>query len=234
MSDGLIYTIGHSVHPIERFIALLKGYQVEYVLDVRSRPYSAHVPQYNRETLRASLQAARIEYLPFDKEFGARYTVPDLLDETGQRVDFAKVRATDEFRGGVVRLKKALALGYRVALMCSEGNPLQCHRFSMIAYQLARKEAIPVAHIFPDGGVVTNQELEQTLLKEERNELRKRFPEYYEQEKSRQLSLFIDSSTQRGDLPTYEELVEAAYRLRERKVAYHPNQSKPVDDDIEQ
>lgn len=234
MSDGLVYTVGHSVHPLERFIELLTRYQVRYVLDVRSRPYSAHVPHYNREPLRASLQVAGIEYLPFDKEFGARYTVPALLDETGQRVDFAKVRATDEFRRGVGRLRKALALNYSVALMCSEGNPLHCHRFSMIAYQLARKEAIAVAHILPDGGLVTNQELEQTLLKEERNELRKRYPEYYERESSQQLSLFSDHSAQQDNLPTYEELIEAAYRLRERKVAYHPNQSQHVDDDIEQ
>ena len=230
MSDGVVYTIGHSVHPIEQFIGLLGRYQVGYVLDVRSRPYSAHVPQYNRETLRVSLQAVSIEYLPFDKEFGARYTAPALLDETGQRVDFAKVRATDGFCRGVARLRNALALDYRVALMCSEGNPLHCHRFSMIAYQLARKEAIAVAHILPDGRAVTNQELEELLLKEERNELRKRFPRYYEQESGQQLSLFVDGSARQGHLPTYEELVEAAYQMRERKVAYRPNQSQNVDD----
>jgi uncharacterized protein (DUF488 family) len=104
----------------------------------------------------------------------------------------------------VQRLEKALELGYRVALMCSEANPFDCHRFSMISYQLV-KEDLQVHHILQDGKLVDNNELEEWLLKK-----------YYR--KLPQSTLF--------ETVTREMQIEAAYRLRGKDIAF--SALKPV------
>ena len=136
-------------------------------------------------------------YAHFEEEFGARHTRPSLLDENG-KVDFEKVRATEKFKDGLQRLKKGLALGYKIALMCSEANPLDCHRFALISYQLV-KEGLPVKHILKDGQVIENSELENQLL------------EKY-QKKIPQSTLF--------ETVTRKMQIEAAYKLRGKAIAF--------------
>ncbi len=197
MTNHTIYTIGHSNHEIEQFLDLLHQFGITCLIDVRSAPYSRYAPQYNKRPLRESLQAHDLIYLHFEQEFGARQTRPSLLTAEG-KVDFDKFRATDAFKQGVERLRKGLELGYTIALMCSEGDPFDCHRFSMIAYHLV-KEGLPVKHILPDGSLIDNEDLEARLL------------EKY-QKKLPQSTLF--------ETITPEMRLEAAYRLRGRDVAY--------------
>ena len=71
-----IYTIGHSTHPIEKFISLLAQHGIQVVCDVRSHPYSQHNPQFNRETLKQDLRVSGIKYLFLGKELGARSENP--------------------------------------------------------------------------------------------------------------------------------------------------------------
>lgn len=197
-SHPTVYTIGHSRHEIDRFLLLLRQFDVNCIIDVRSSPYSAIAPQFNKDSLRASLKAAGILYAHFEHEFGARRQSPSLWDEDG-RVDFDKVRATAEFRRGVARLGEAVAKGFTVSLMCSEGDPFDCHRFSMVSYQL-KKDGYDVRHILPDGTYRRNEQLEQQLLKKYRD----RLP---------QSTLFEAVSD--------EARLELAYRLRGRDVAYN-------------
>lgn len=193
-----VYTVGHSRHEIDAFVRLLRQFEVNCIIDVRSSPYSAIAPQFNKDSLRASLKAAGILYAHFEHEFGARRHSPNLWDEDG-KVDFDKVRATEEFRRGVARLGEAVAQGFTVSLMCSEGDPFDCHRFSMVSYQLT-KEGYDVRHILPDGTYLRNEQLEAQLLKKYRD----RLP---------QSTLFQPV--------TAEERLELAYRLRGRDVAYN-------------
>jgi hypothetical protein len=67
-----------------------------------------------------------------------------------------------EFRSGVDRLKRGSAQGHRIALMCAEADPYDCHRFSLISYQLVRED-LAVQHILQDGAVIDNAQLEQRL-----------------------------------------------------------------------
>jgi len=90
-----------------------------------------------------------------------------LLDAKG-KVDFAKVRQSRDFRDGVEKLRQCVKKGYILALMCAEANPLDCHRFSMVAYQLVR-EGFSVKHIMKTGVVQDNGELEAKLLIEYRH-----------------------------------------------------------------
>ena len=86
----MIYTIGHSNHPIDRFIALLQQHGIDAVGDVRSTPYSRFNPQFSKEKLQAALANAGIRYVFLGEELGARSKDPSCYDETG-RVSYAKL-----------------------------------------------------------------------------------------------------------------------------------------------
>lgn len=200
---GTIYTVGHSTLRIEFFINLLKQYDVNCLIDIRTIPYSRIAPQFNKEQMNNSLKAQNILYAHFDKEFGARHTKLSLLDEN-KKVDFDKVRATSEFKSGIERIRDALELNYTIAIMCSESNPFDCHRFSMVSYQLV-KENFAVMHILRDGTVLSNASLEEQLLKK----YHKKLP---------QTTLF--------ESVTREEQLETAYRLRGQEVAFTSNSQR--------
>jgi uncharacterized protein (DUF488 family) len=127
---------------------------------VRSAPYSRWVPHFNKEPLSAWLRRHDIRYAHMPDEFRARKLDPALLDAE-QRVDFDRVRATPEFRSGVDRLKRGSAQGHRIALMCAEADPYDCHRLSLISYQLVR-EGFAVQHILKDGAVIDDAQLDQS------------------------------------------------------------------------
>ena len=158
-----VYTVGHSNHTIEFFIELIKSFSISCIIDVRSMPASAYNPQFNKEALQNSLLNEHINYMHFGEEFGARHTDPKLLDTYG-KVDFEKVRESALFLSGVDRLKTGLEKGYNISLMCSEADPFDCHRFAMISYYLVRN-GFNVHHILKDKTSVTNEELEEKLLK---------------------------------------------------------------------
>ena len=154
MKNQTIFTIGHSRHKIDCFIKLLRCYQCNIIIDVRSLPYSRIAPQFNRNRLSLSLKENKIHYMDFQNEFGARQTSAYLLDPNG-KVDFDKVRLSSSFRDGIARLTRGLDLGYRIALMCSEADPFECHRFSLISYQIIQ-EGGRVSHILKDGDLKEN------------------------------------------------------------------------------
>lgn len=199
MLNQRVFTIGHSKHEIGYFIELLREYNVDCLIDVRSSPYSRIAPQFNKNVLNSTLKDNNILYAHFESEFGARHTKPSLLDEDG-RVDFDKVRESAEFKQGIQRLRKGLGLEYTIALMCAEANPFDCHRFSMISYQLVR-EGMHVRHILKDGNLVENSELEESLLEK----YNKKLP---------QNTLF--------ETVTRDERIEIAYRLRGKDIAFSP------------
>lgn len=196
MPNQRVLTIGHSKHKIDDFIELLKKHKVDCLIDVRSQPYSRIAPQFNKEGLSSALKSAEILYAHFEQEFGARHTKPALLDENN-KVDFDKVRESTKFKQGIQRLRKALDLGYTIALMCSEAEPFDCHRFSMISYQL-RKE-VEVSHILKDGNLKENSYLEKELL----DKYNKKLP---------QNTLF--------ETITEDQQIEKAYRLRGKDIAF--------------
>ena len=133
-----IFTIGHSTDTIEMFINYLKLHKIDTVVDVRSVPYSRFASQFNKEILSERLKYEKIYYVPMGDNLGARYTEKELLFEDG-KVDFSKVIATDKFKDGINRLEKGIKKGLKIALMCSEKNPIECHRFSLIANYLYKK-----------------------------------------------------------------------------------------------
>jgi uncharacterized protein (DUF488 family) len=146
-----ILTIGHSTHPVERFIALACEHSVEAVADVRRRPASRRNPQFNSRALEVSLEEAGIAYAPFGEELGglrrprtsgARSTL------RGALAAYAQHMQSDEFAAGLRRLEE-LALRRRTTVMCAEGDWRNCHR-QLIAEALVSR-GWDVLHVSPDG-----------------------------------------------------------------------------------
>lgn len=140
-----IYTIGHSNLPIDRFIASLREFNVASIVDVRSAPYSRYVPAYNKAQLEAALRAAQITYRYAGDYLGGRPDDPALYRDGYipeerhaflQNVDYERVAETERFRKGLARLLELAGDGV-VAVMCSEEDPLQCHRHLLIERALA-------------------------------------------------------------------------------------------------
>lgn len=155
----MIYSVGHSNHPLPQFLELLQGQGVNLLADVRSTPYSRFNPQFRRDTLSAALNEHGIEYLFLGEELGARSKDPTCYDEG--RVSYRKLAATDLFRRGIDRLLAA-AKTHTVAIMCAEKDPLDCHRTILVARELvSRGES--VTHILATGDVVSHEQVMQRL-----------------------------------------------------------------------
>lgn len=158
-----LYTVGHSNHAIEKFVALLTAHAVEVVADVRSQPYSRFNPQFKRERLRASLESAGIGYEFLGAELGARATDPTFYLDG--KVDYALLAAGEPFRRGIERVA-ALASERAVALLCAERDPLTCHRTILVCPALVVRGFEP-RHILADGGIETHAAALERLVAEE-------------------------------------------------------------------
>ena len=160
VTDHPIYTIGHSTHSAEAFLALLRQHGVEAVADVRSSPFSRFNPQFNREPLEQFLKANGIRYVFLGKELGARSE--DRSCYLDGRVQYARLAQTALFQSGLDRVLQGAAK-YRVALMCAEKEPLECHRTLLVAKALAAR-GHPVLHIHADGHLETHEAAMERLL----------------------------------------------------------------------
>jgi uncharacterized protein (DUF488 family) len=129
-----VLTIGHSTRPLEEFIRLLQAHAVTRVVDVRTVPRSRHNPQFNRDTLPASLKAAGIGYTHMAELGGLRHTTlgsPNTGWRNASFRGYADYRQTPEFGKALDELIE-LAKQDRIAVMCAEAVPWRCHR-SLIA-----------------------------------------------------------------------------------------------------
>ncbi len=162
MEKKKIFTIGHSNHTIEYFYELLQSQEINCLIDIRSLPASKFNPQFNQTCLKNYLKNKGITYLHFKNEFGARQEGKEILDEKGQ-VNFDRFRKTFNFKRGVVRVRIGALKGYKITLMCAEGDPLKCHRFSMVAVYL-RGIGFEVKHIMKNKQLKSHHELEKELL----------------------------------------------------------------------
>jgi uncharacterized protein (DUF488 family) len=143
-----VFTIGHSVHSPEVFLALLQGHEIGCLCDVRSHPYSRN-PQFNRENLMRDLKGAGIGYLFLGAELGARSADPACYDRGKVRYD--RLAQTELFIRGLSRLADEAAKR-RVALMCAEKDPLECHRTILVAPHILAA-GFDVQHILADGSL---------------------------------------------------------------------------------
>lgn len=195
MTDVL--TIGHSNHPIERFLDLLRAHNVTVIADVRSHPYSRFNPQFSSKQLIAALEAAGIAYEFLGRELGARSTDESCVVDG--KVDYERLAKTPTFRRGLERAAVAAAQEH-VALLCAERDPFDCHRAILVCRELLPL-GIDAQHIREDGRLESRAELERRLL-EERG---------------------VDEHDLFGDRA---ELIAQAYRHRGQQIAYAPREPR--------
>jgi uncharacterized protein (DUF488 family) len=160
MGAPTLYTIGHSNHTLAAFLGLLSQHGIEAIADVRSMPYSRHVPHFNPATLRSALIDAGVAYVYLGKELGARPDDPTCYVDG--RVSYARLAEQPEYGAGLDRVRQGLSR-YRLALMCTEKDPLDCHRMVLICRQL-RRSNLALVHILSDGSLEPNEDAERRLV----------------------------------------------------------------------
>jgi uncharacterized protein (DUF488 family) len=156
-----ILTIGHSAMPYEHLLGLLRRSAATAVADVRTTPYSRRSPQFNRNRLRDELRHASIAYLFFGEELGGRPADKRLYRDGV--ADYEKMATEPDFAKGLERIVGG-AKQYRLAMMCAERDPIDCHRFLLVGRAL-HHEGIVVRHILPDGSVAHHAVIEERLLR---------------------------------------------------------------------
>lgn len=158
--DLEIYTIGHSNVPADQILSLLRRHGIQVLVDVRSTPYSRYAPQFNREVFARTLSQAGIEYRYEGEALGGRPKDPTCYKSgevpAGEAdylklVNYSEVAQRDWYKGGIERLVE-VAQKRRTAIMCSEEDPLRCHRHHLITQTLL-EIGITVQHIRRDGTV---------------------------------------------------------------------------------
>lgn len=168
----MIYTIGHSNYEIDDFISLLKKHSIDAIVDIRNTPYSKRHPQFNKDRLLKILKNENIHYLHFKKEFGLDENKAHLLNSECS-LDFDLVINDKQFLDGARRLKKGVEKGLRIALMCAEENPYNCHRFYFVSVGLYLL-SFEITHILSTGELLENEILLNRLMKENKKNLQKK------------------------------------------------------------
>ena len=197
---GYIYTIGHSTNIVESFVNLLDKYQINCVIDVRGIPFSKYAPQYNKDNIKNLLNKHGIYYIYMGDVLGARRKEPELYSREGY-LDFAKVRENTIFLNGINRVINGIKKGYTISLMCTEKEPLMCHRSILLGREF-RHNNYEVYHILENGEIESQISLEERLL------------DLYFKDRT-QLSMF---DTQEDN---FTKLISDAYRLQNKKIGYH-------------
>lgn len=195
-----IFTVGHSVHPIEEFLGLLSKHNITAIADVRSSPYSRYNPQFNLDSLKARLSKFGIAYAFLGKELGARSEDPDCY--VNGKAQYERLANTDLFQTGLTRVIEGLGK-HRVALMCAEKDPITCHRTILVCRHLI-SHGIAVKHILEDGRL---EEHDKSLSR-----------------------LFLELGIAEHDLfRSREDLLSEAYYKRGQDIAYSVKDS-PVNE----
>jgi uncharacterized protein (DUF488 family) len=151
-----IFSIGHSNQSVEDFFALLRQYEIQVLVDVRSSPYSKYVPHFNGFALVTATEQAAIKYLFMGQELGGRPDGDEFYD-LKNRVLYKRVAESAFFLGGIQRLKE-VGRAARTAIMCSEDDPATCHRHLLIGHVLTQ-QGVGLLHIRGDGHLQDEKDL---------------------------------------------------------------------------
>lgn len=198
----IILTIGHSTNSYGNFLKLLQRAGVSALADVRTAPFSRNQPQFNRENLSEALRHDGISYVFLGKELGGRPS--DLQYYSDGLADYDKMSTSPIFERGLDRIVTG-AERYRIAAMCSEQDPLDCHRCLLIGRALAKRR-IAIIHVLQNGDTVNHPQIEERLLE-------------------------ISGRSNDDLLATKQERLAMAYRERARRVAFaepRPDPGEPM------
>jgi len=157
MHKSTVHTVGHGNKSFEQLLNELLCFNIEYLLDVRSTPYSKFNPQFNKEVLSHALAQNNVTYVFMGQSLGGMPNNPQCY--TNGKVDYAKLKVQNSFQQSLQRLVVAHSKGIKVALMCSESMPETCHRAKLIGHELYQRHNITTQHI-----IKPNQVLDQVAI----------------------------------------------------------------------
>jgi len=190
-----IFTIGHSNNSLDHFIELLLEHRLSTIADIRSSPYSKYSPHFNKDMLDVALRNAKIDYIFLGKELGAQRSEDDCYIDGQAKYD--RIAHLPAFRRGLEIVLQQVER-YRIALMCSESDPITCHRTILVCRELKKMSPdLQITHLLGDGQVERQEMSEKRLVN-----LHKLQPELF------------------GDLTSTSGLIEKAYDLQAEKIAY--------------
>lgn len=155
-----MFTIGHSTLSISVFLQRLEKAEVTAVADVRSSPFSRRFHQYNKDNLQFSLASHKIKYVFLGNELGGRPNFSSLYEDGV--ANYEKMALETSFLTGIDRVISG-ARRFNIVLMCSEHNPLDCHRCLLVARALNERGEV-VDHILGNGDVLSHDRIEEQLL----------------------------------------------------------------------
>jgi uncharacterized protein (DUF488 family) len=186
-----LFTIGHSTHEPGEFVRLLRLHVITAVGDVRSSPFSQRLPQFNRPVLETLLKKEAIRYVFLGDELGARRSERECYVDGQARYEL--IARTTAFAEGIRRVLEGMQK-FRLTLMCTEKDPLTCHRTILVCREL-RQCGVKISHILADGSLEPHEALEERL----RAEMKLNQPSLFE---------------------TAEELLQQAYAKQGLRIAY--------------
>jgi len=198
-----IYTIGHSNYNRDYFMELLFKFKVNTIVDIRSVPFSKYVPHFNKDNIKSLLNNYGIHHVYMGEELGIIKDNNSLLSKDGY-LDFEKVKETELFKNGIIRIRDGFSKGYTIAIMCTEKDPIDCHRSILIGREL-HKQKYAIVHILTDGRTETHTQFEGRLLNM-----------YFPIKMQQDLFSIIEPSENEA------EILNKAYMLRNRDIGYRP------------
>lgn len=157
-----LYTIGYASFSISDFMETLRKYSITCVVDVRSAPYSKFKPDFRKENLSQSLNDNGITYLFLGNSVGAR--VEDASCYREGKLHYRLLKKSETFKAGIDRILHDIK-SFRLALMCAEKDPVNCHRTFLVCRTL-HAHRLRILHILGDGSLEEHAITEKRLLKE--------------------------------------------------------------------
>ena len=156
-----IHTVGHSNLSAESLVGMLKRRGITQVIDVRSTPYSRYVPQFNRDNIRATLERNGAGYTHMGDALGGRPQDDRLYDRDG-RANYELMAQGKTFQGAIGQVEQ-MAEDSHIALMCTEADPLRCHRTLLVSQELTSRGA-NIIHLMRDDQQESHEETMEKLL----------------------------------------------------------------------
>lgn len=194
-----IYAIGHSNYLFEKFVKMLKKYNIDCVVDIRGTPYSKYNTQYNKEVFETNLKKQGFIYIYMGLEFGViRKNKVSYINEG--YADFEKVVKEDIFLDGINRLKKGCNMGYKIALVGAMQEPIRCHRGMLLGREL-NKVGFDVKYIMHDESLKTQSYIEEQLL-----------DKYFDERNQLSIDNLLGNDLNR------EAMIEESYRLANKEI----------------
>jgi uncharacterized protein (DUF488 family) len=164
METQTIFSIGHGNKTMEEFISELRSFDIRFLIDIRSKPYSKYSQHFNQHQLKSFVERENIKYVYMGNELGGLPTHDLTCFTKDGKIDYDQMKEKDFFKEGLQRLLNANTQQIKVCIMCSENDPKMCHRSKLIGVEL-QKMGINLQHIIGVSKIVTQNQVICELTK---------------------------------------------------------------------